>query len=66
MKKVLAISAVVMFISMGFTSCKRCQVCKKDSEPTIRVCEKDYSSNTEYGLTLDVYEAQGYDCKTSL
>lgn len=48
--------------SMAFSSCKQCQVCTKPSEPEIRVCEKDYGTATEYGLAIDVYEAQGYDC----
>ncbi len=66
MKKLFLFSTLAVIVSMGFTSCKRCQVCTKDSSPTVRVCEKDYSSNTEYGLVLDSYVIQGYTCKDKL
>jgi hypothetical protein len=66
MKKVFFIAATAVVVSMGFSSCKRCQTCKKDSSPTVRVCEKDYASNTEYGLTLDIYQADGYECNRSI
>jgi hypothetical protein len=66
MKKVFLLTAVTAIFLLGFTSCKRCQVCTRSSSPTIRVCEKDYKNNTEYGLTLDGYEATGYACKNKL
>ncbi|MBL0309923.1 MAG: hypothetical protein IPP77_09675 [Bacteroidetes bacterium] len=66
MKKVFIASAFALILSSGLMSCKRCQVCTKSSSPEVRVCEKDYSNNTLYGLALDAYEAQGYSCKNSI
>jgi hypothetical protein len=66
MKHLFFTAALAVIVSMGFTSCKKCQVCTKNSSPEIRICEKDYSTNTEYGLALDAYEANGYNCKNSL
>jgi hypothetical protein len=56
-------SAFALVVLSGFSSCTKCQVCTKSSSPEIRVCSKDYSSNTEYGLVLDGYESTGYTCK---
>lgn len=44
------------------SSCTKCKLCTKDSEPEFRLCEKDYDSQTEYGATVDFYEAQGWSC----
>ncbi len=63
MKKTFLFSTMAVFISMGFVSCKKCQKCTRSSSPTITICEKDYNSNTEYGLALDAYQATGYTCK---
>jgi hypothetical protein len=52
-----------LFIITGFTSCLKCQICTKDSEPELRVCRNDYNTNTQYGAALDAYEIVGYDCK---
>lgn len=66
MKKLLVLSALGLVMATGFSSCKQCQVCTKPSEPEVRVCEKDYSSTTEYGLAIDVLEGGGYDCKGAI
>ena len=64
MKKVFFTSALAVIISMGFVSCqKKCEICTKESEPEIRICESDYDSNTEYGLALDALEGTGYTCR---
>ncbi len=63
MKKAFLFSALAVFISMGFTSCRKCEICTKDSSPEVRVCEGDYGSKTEYGLTIDGLEAAGYNCR---
>jgi hypothetical protein len=65
MKKSFLFITTAIFL-FGFTSCKRCQVCTRSSSPTVRVCEKDYKNNAEYGITLDGYEAVGYTCKNKL
>lgn len=63
MKRSSLLIASGLFIIIGFTSCVKCQVCLKDSSPEVRVCRNDYDNNTQYGLALDVKEAEGYDCK---
>ena len=65
-KKLLVLPVAALFISMSISSCSKCVVCKKTSEPETRICEKDYGSNTEYGFAVDVKESQGYTCKSSL
>lgn len=66
MKKVLFASVFGIFFAMGMSSCSKCQVCTKPSEPEARLCKSDYSSETEFGIAVDVKEAQGYDCKSSI
>ena len=63
MKKIIFASVFALLVSIGFSSCRKCEVCTKESEPEVRICENDYDSNTEYGLALDALEAGGYDCK---
>lgn len=65
MKKLLLLPIVAILFAMGLTSCTKCEICTKDSEPELRVCESDYTSNTAYGFALDWYEAGGYTCKSS-
>ncbi len=64
MKSVFMLLAAVSLFT--FSSCKKCTVCTKSNEPDVRYCEKDYDSNTEYGIAIDLKEADGYDCKSSL
>jgi hypothetical protein len=66
MKKVLFASIVAMVLCMGASSCSKCQVCTKPSEPEVRLCKGDYGSETEYGFAVDAKEAQGYECKSSI
>ncbi len=63
MNKLFFTAAFAVIMSLGFTSCKKCEICTKDSEPEVRICEDDYDSNTEYGLALDWKESNGYTCK---
>ena len=63
MKKTFLFSVLTVIISLGFTSCRKCEICTKESEPEIRICEGDYGSNTEYGLALDALEAGGFKCR---
>lgn len=63
MKKLFYAVAFAAFISMSFTSCRKCEICTKESSPEVRVCEGDYGSKTEYGLAIDGYELLGYDCR---
>ncbi len=66
MKKLFLLPAVLVVLTIGLTSCTKCEICTKDSEPELRICEGDYSSNSAYGFALDWYEAGGYTCKASL
>lgn len=63
--KSLLIAAVAIF-GIGMSSCGKCTVCSKSNDKDVRVCEKDYDSNTAYGLAIDGYEFQGYDCGKSI
>jgi hypothetical protein len=62
-KNVFLPAALAVGFLMSFSSCRKCEVCTKDSEPEVRICEKDYDSNTEYGLAIDFREAAGYECR---
>jgi hypothetical protein len=63
MKKALFISITLAVFLSSFASCRKCEICTKDSSPEVRICEKDYDSNTEYGFAIDATEAMGYECK---
>lgn len=66
MKNIIFITASAAFMAFGFSSCAKCQVCSKPNSNEVRICEKDYDSNTAYGFTIDTYEGNGYNCKGSL
>ena len=63
MNKLFFAAVMAVSVTMGLTSCSKCEICTKASEPETRICENDYDSNTEYGLALDAKEAAGYECK---
>jgi hypothetical protein len=63
MKNLFIAAVMAVSITTGLSSCSKCEICTKDSEPETRICENDYDSNTEYGLALDFKEADGYECK---
>lgn len=50
----------------GMSACTKCKVCTKENADEVRLCQKDYSSNTAYGLAVDAREAAGYTCKESI
>jgi hypothetical protein len=66
MKNVIFMSMTALVLCVGATSCSKCQVCTKPSEPEVRLCKGDYGTETEYGIAVDTKEAQGYECKGSL
>ncbi|MBP9152370.1 MAG: hypothetical protein KBF73_08820 [Flavobacteriales bacterium] len=66
MKKLTFLIAIAGFISIGLSSCSRCEICTKDNSNEIRICEKDYDTNTAFGFTVDTYEASGYKCKPAI
>ncbi len=63
--KAILLTAVV-FGALTFSSCKKCTTCTKSNEPDTRYCEKDFDSNTAYGAAIDIKEASGFDCSSSL
>lgn len=63
--KTLVLSTTVLLL-IGATSCAKCKVCTKPGEAETRFCEKDYSSKTQYGLIIDLAEASGFTCKSSI
>ena len=66
MKKMIFSAALVAVACFGLGSCSKCQVCTKDSSPELRICEKDYDNNSEYGAAVDLAELGGYTCSNSL
>ena len=50
----------------GMSACTKCKVCTKESSPEVRLCEKDYDTDTQYGIAVDAQEANGYSCKESI
>ena len=64
MKKTLFITLMASVV-FGITACDKlnCEICTKDSAPEVRLCESDYNSSTDYGIALDSYELQGYNCR---
>ena len=63
MKNVFYTAAVAVIIMMSSSSCRKCQICTKDSAPEVRVCESDYNNVTEFGVVIDVLEGSGYNCR---
>ena len=63
MKKTLSIITTFVILSFLATSCGKCTTCTKSGGSAVRLCEKDYNSNTAYGFAVDSYEGTGYDCK---
>lgn len=66
MKMIIFVAAIGFAMLTGFSSCKQCQICTKDSSPEVRICERDYNTDTEYGFAIDAQEAQGYNCKGAI
>ena len=62
MKNLFSIAITATILLFGSSSCSKCANCTKSGGSAVRVCEKDYDSNTAYGLALDYYEASGYNC----
>lgn len=63
MKNLILATATLLTLSFTIASCSKCATCTKSGGSEVKLCEKDYGSNTEYGLAKDAYEAQGYDCQ---
>ena len=65
-KSLLLASAFLVVLSVGMSSCSKCQVCTKPSEAEARICKGDYNTETEYGFAIDLKESQGFECKSSI
>lgn len=53
---------MALIATAGFASCTKCTTCTQQQGSDVRVCEKDYNTNAEYGTAVDFYEAAGYNC----
>ena len=62
MKKFISILGIATALIFFCSSCSKCTTCTKSGGSITRICEKDFSSNTSYGLTVDYYEHNGYTC----
>jgi hypothetical protein len=54
---------LVSIAIISFSSCSKCTTCTKSGGSMVKLCEKDYSNNTSYGLAVDIYQNNGYNCK---
>ncbi|MFN8310488.1 MAG: hypothetical protein U0T73_11040 [Chitinophagales bacterium] len=63
MRKLFFGAAVALLF--GCASCQKCTVCTKSNATDVRICKKDYNSNTAYGAAVDIYKAMNYDCTES-
>ncbi len=63
MKKVALFVAAAGVLSMA--ACTKCKVCTKENSPEVRLCEKDYDTETEFGFAVDAADAGGYTCTES-
>lgn len=63
MKSTIYIAVTAIVLVMTASSCRKCQICTKDSAAEVRVCEKDYNNTTEYGVVIDGLELTGYNCR---
>jgi len=63
MNKLFFSTLLTASVITGLSACSECDICTKDSQPEVRICENDYNSTTEYRLDLDTLEASGYSCK---
>ncbi len=60
------IMALIVFGILGIASCSKCTTCSPAQGADISVCDKDYSSESEYQEAVDSYESAGYSCFNSL
>jgi hypothetical protein len=63
MKNAFSIIAAIVVITFSASSCSKCTNCTKSGGSVVRLCEKDYDSNTAYGFAIDVQESAGYNCR---
>ncbi len=66
MKNLFFAALLGLTMTVGISSCSKCEVCTKTSEPETRYCRKDYNTSTEFGAVIDAKEAMGFDCKSSI
>jgi hypothetical protein len=62
MKKVFYSAVGAVIISATLVSCTRCDVCSKEKERNISVCENHYGSHHDYDKVLEAYKDLGYKC----
>jgi hypothetical protein len=62
MKK-LILPVLVLFFSIGASSCSKCFTCKKGDEWQ-KICDKDYT-NDDVSNHISFMELAGWECKAS-
>lgn len=63
MKNLSITMITTALLVLSLSSCRECEICTKESAPEVRICDKDYDSKTEYGLSIDALELNGYNCR---
>jgi NADH:ubiquinone oxidoreductase subunit F (NADH-binding) len=62
MKTIIATVFTAIFFISGLSSCQKCTVCEKGSEPDVRICEDDYNNDSQYREAITDKEADGFSC----
>ena len=62
MKRSTTIMGILTLVIISCSSCSKCTTCTKSGGSLVRLCEKDYNNNTSYGVAVDYYQNNGYNC----
>lgn len=63
MKRTLLFLVVATLLSFSVSSCSKCYTCDFGNDDIREFCSKDFpDKNDGLKLTIDAYEAQGYEC----
>lgn len=63
MKRISLFLFVAILLSLSVSSCSKCYTCDFGNDDVREFCSKDFpDKNDGLKLTIDAYEAQGYDC----
>lgn len=62
MKKLVLSLAAVAMMTVGLSSCKKCQDCTGFGA-AVTICEKDYADKETYDAVISAYELAGGECK---
>ncbi len=63
MTKSTIVLLMFAFMSVAFSSCKKCYTCDFGNSDVRELCSKDFPDGTDgLKMTIDEYEKQGYKC----